>query len=144
MKELKLQNIELETFHGFLLSLKLKGRQNRHRMRIIKELEGAIETFQKDMRTLAEEFALKDEEGKPVVIREERDGQPVDTYDIEDQQQFAHERKVLQEEEFVLDGEKHKEELNTLLVAMDESETELSGNEAVIEQLIYERIENAL
>lgn len=144
MKELKLQNVELEPFHEFLLNLKLKGRQNRHRMRIIKELEGAIETFQKDMRTLAEDFALKDEDGKPVVIREERDGQPVDTYDIEDQQQFAHERKLLQEEEFVLDGEKYKEELNTLLVAMDESETELSGNEAVIEQLIYERIENAL
>ena len=144
MKELKLQNVELEPFHGFLLNLKLKGRQNRHRMRIIKELEGAIETFQKDMRTLAEDFALKDEDGKPVVIREERDGQPVDTYDIEDQQQFAHERKLLQEEEFVLDGEKYKEELNTLLVAMDESETELSGNEAVIEQLIYERIENAI
>lgn len=144
MKELKLQNVELEPFHGFLLNLKLKGRQNRHRMRIIKELEGAIETFQKDMRTLAEDFALKDEDGKPVVIREERDGQHVDTYDIEDQQQFAHERKLLQEEEFVLDGEKYKEELNTLLVAMDESETELSGNEAVIEQLIYERIENAI
>jgi hypothetical protein len=27
---------------------------------------------------------------------------------------------------------------------MDESETELSGNEAVVEQLIYERIEKAI
>lgn len=144
MKELKLKNLELESFHGFILNLKLKGKQNRHRMRIIKELELAMDAFKKDLKTLVEEFSLKDENGEPVVIQEERDGKPFVTYDIEDPQQFAHERTLLAEEEFTLDGNKFNEELQTLLVAMDESETELSGNEAVVEQLIYERIENAI
>ena len=144
MSELQLRKFELEGFHGFLLSLKLKGKQNRHRMRIIKELEVGMETFEKDMSTLAEEFALKDEDGNPVIIKKERDGELFDAYDIEDVQQFAKEQKDLSEELFKLDGEKYKEELQTLLVAMDESEIELSGNEAVVEQLVYERIEKAL
>ncbi|WP_161568780.1 DUF1617 family protein [Exiguobacterium sp. SH5S4] len=144
MNELQMKKFELEGFHGFLLGLKLKGKQNRHRMRIIKELESAMDAFQKDMSDLAEEFALKDEDGNPVIIKKERDGEMFDAYDIEDIQQFAKEKLDLSEETFVLDGKKYQEELQTLLVAMDESEIELSGNEAIIEQLVYERIEKAL
>lgn len=144
MKELKLKKFEMEALHSFLLNLKLKGKQNRHRMRIIKELEVGIESFEKDLKSLAEEFALKDEEGNPVLIKQEKDGQMFDVYDIEDPQQFARERQELIEEMFLLDAGKYEEELKTLLVAMDESETELSGNEAVVEQLIYERIETSI
>lgn len=144
MKELQMKNFELEAFHGFLLNLKLKGKQNRHRMRIIKEIESGIETFEKEMTTLAEEFALKDENGEPVIIKKERNGELFDAYDIEDSQQFAKEQRELSEELFKLDGNKYKEELQTLLVAMDESEIELSGNEAIVEQLVYERIEKAI
>lgn len=144
MKKLILKNFELEAFHGFLMTLKLKGRNNRHRMRLVKEIENGIESFQKETKSLADDYALKDAEGNPVIVKEERDGQFFDTYDIENPQQFQHERKILSEEEFVIDGDKYHEELKTLLVAMDESETELSGNEAVVEQLIYERIENAI
>ena len=144
MKELQLHNFELVAFHGFLLQLKLKGRQNRHRMRVVKEIQEAITNFEEEKRVLAVEFALKDENGEPVVVKEERDGQTFDVYDIEDTQRFDHERKLLEEEHFKLDAEKYEEELKTLLVAMDESETELSGNEAVVEQIIYERIETSI
>ena len=144
MKELRIKKIELEAFHGFVLDLKLKGKQNRHRMRVLKEIETALDQYNKDMTSLAEEFSLKDEEGKPVVVRRERNGESFDTYDIDDYATFVKEQTELNEETFVMDGEKYNEEFKTLLVAMDESETELSGNEAVIEQLIYERIEKAI
>lgn len=144
MKELRIKKIELEAFHGFVLGLKLKGKQNRHRMRVLKEIETALDQYNKDMTSLAEEFSLKDEEGKPVVVRRERNGESFDTYDIDDYATFVKEQTELNEETFVMDGEKYNEELKTLLVAMDESETELSGNEAVVEQLIYERIEKAI
>ena len=144
MKELRIKKIELEAFHGFVLGLKLKGKQNRHRMRVLKEIETALDQYNKDTTSLAEEFSLKDEEGKPVVVRRERNGESFDTYDIDDYATFVKEQTELNEETFVMDGEKYNEELKTLLVAMDESETELSGNEAVVEQLIYERIEKAI
>lgn len=144
MKELRIKKLELEAFHGFILGLKLRGKQNRHRMRVLKEIEAALDQYQKDLTSLAEEFSLKDEEGKPIIIKKERDGETFDAYDIDDFSGFIHEQKVLNEEDFILDSQKLQEELKTLLVAMDESETELSGNEAVVEQLIYERIEKAI
>lgn len=144
MKELRIKKLELEAFHGFILGLKLKGKQNRHRMRVLKEIETALDQYQKDLTSLAEEFSLKDEEGKPIIIKKERDGETFDAYDIDDFSGFIHEQKILNEEDFILDSQKLQEELKTLLVAMDESETELSGNEAVVEQLIYERIEKAI
>ena len=144
MKELRIKKLELEAFHGFILGLKLRGKQNRHRMRVLKEIEAALDQYQKDLTSLAEEFSLKDEEGKPIIIKKERDGETFDAYDIDDFSGFIHEQKILNEEDFILDSQKLQEELKTLLVAMDESETELSGNEAVVEQLIYERIEKAI
>lgn len=144
MKELRIKKLELEAFHGFILGLKLRGKQNRHRMRVLKEIETALDQYQKDLTSLAEEFSLKDEEGKPIIIKKERDGETFDAYDIDDFSGFIHEQKILNEEDFILDSQKLQEELKTLLVAMDESETELSGNEAVVEQLIYERIEKAI
>lgn len=144
MKELRIKKLELEAFHGFILGLKLRGKQNRHRMRVLKEIETALDQYQKDLTSLAEEFSLKDEEGKPIIIKKERDGETFDVYDIDDYSGFVHEQTMLNEEDFILDSQKLQEELKTLLVAMDESETELSGNEAVVEQLIYERIEKAI
>lgn len=144
MKELRIKKLELEAFHGFILGLKLRGKQNRHRMRVLKEIEAALDQYQKDLTSLAEEFSLKDEEGKPIIVKKERDGETFDAYDIDDFSGFIHEQKILNEEDFILDSQKLQEELKTLLVAMDESETELSGNEAVVEQLIYERIEKAI
>lgn len=144
MKELRIKKLELEAFHGFILGLKLRGKQNRHRMRVLREIETALDQYQKDLTSLAEEFSLKDEEGKPIIVKKERDGETFDAYDIDDFSGFIHEQTILNEEDFILDSQKLQEELKTLLVAMDESETELSGNEAVVEQLIYERIEKAL
>jgi len=144
MKELVFRKSELSSVKGILLSFKLKGKQSRLRMRLVREIDSAITELDKEEQLLLDENALKDDQGEFVKIKREVNGQMLDYYDFDDEAAFIREMKLLFEEPVVVDQEKFKEELEMILTAIDESDGELSGQEAIAHDLLYQKISDSL
>lgn len=144
MKELTFMKSELASVRGILLSFKLKGKQSRLRMRLVREIDSAITELDKEEQLLLDENALKDDQGEFVKIKREVNGQMLDYYDFDDEAAFIKEMKLLHDEPVVVDQEKFKEELEVILTAIDEFDGELSGQEAIAHDLLYEKIADSL
>lgn len=144
MKELTFMKSELASVRGILLSFKLKGKQSRLRMRLVREIDSAITELDKEEQLLLDENALKGEDGEFVKIKREVNGQMLDYYDFDDEAAFIKEMKLLHDEPVVVDREKFKEELEVILTAIDEYDGELSGQEAIAHDLLYEKIVDSL
>lgn len=144
MKELKFMKTELTPVRDILASFKLKGKSSRLRMRLLGEVENHIEAYMKEEQLLLKEYALADENGELVKIKVEVDGQMIETYDFEDEEAFMSELKILRNEFITIDHEKFKEELEIVLEAIDNSEIELSGQEAVAHSLLYDKIDEVI
>ncbi|WP_215085376.1 DUF1617 family protein [Exiguobacterium sp. s78] len=144
MKELTFKKVELEALNKLLLSFKLKGKPSRLRMRIVRLVQETMDEFKKDHHRLIDEYALKDDKGDFVLIKKEYNGEMQEFHDFDDEQGFKKEYATLNSELFIIDTEKYKEELFVILTAIDENEEVLSGQEAIIHDLVYEKISDAL
>lgn len=144
MKELTFMKSELSSVKGIFLSFKLKGKQSRLRMRLVREIDLALAELDKEEQLLLDENALKDDQGEFVKIKREVNGQMLNYYDFDDEAAFIKEMKLLHDEPVVVDQEKYKEELEVILVAIDEFDGELSGQEAIAHDLLYEKIADSL
>ncbi|WP_214771262.1 hypothetical protein [Exiguobacterium sp. s133] len=144
MKELKFMKTELAPVRDILASFKLKGKSSRLRMRLLGEVENHIDAYAKEEQLLLKEYALADENEELVKIKVEVDGEMIETYDFEDEEAFMSELKILRSESITIDHEKFKEELAIVLDAIDNSEIELSGQEAVAHSLLYDKIDEAI
>lgn len=144
MKELTFMKSELASVRGILLSFKLKGKQSRLRMRLVREIDSALAELDKEEQLLLDENALKDDQGEFIKIKREVNGQMLDYYDFDDESAFIKEMKLLHDEPVVVDQEKFKEELEVILTAIDEFDGELSGQEAIAHDLLYQKISDSL
>ena len=60
---MRIQNSEIEEFATFILSLKLKGSENRMRSRLVKKLQDHLKVIQEEHKELLDEYCKKDEKG---------------------------------------------------------------------------------
>ena len=144
MKELAFFKQELKAVNEILVGFKLKGKESRLRMKLVRAINSHLDEFEADEKQLFEEYVIKGEDGAPVEISREVDGKTVSTFDFEDEPKFLEELKVLHTEKVTLDPKDLKESLDVILTAIDEFDGELSGQEAIAHDLLYEKISDSL
>lgn len=144
MKELKFLKQELAPVRDILLALKLKGKSSRLRMKLVREINTHIEEFTTDEKQLFEEYVLKGEDGEPLKIKKEVDGETKELFDFDDEPKFLEELQVLHTESISIEADQLKDSIEVILDALDQSEEELSGLEALSHDLLYEKLEKAI
>lgn len=144
MKELKFLKQELAPVRDILLGLKLKGKSSRLRMKLVREINTHIEEFTSDKEQLIDEYALKGEDGELLKIKKEIDGETKEFFDFEDEPKFFEELEVLHAESISIEVDQIKDSIEVILDALDQSEEELSGFEALSHDLLYEKLEEAI
>lgn len=144
MKELKFLKQELAPVRDILLGLKLKGKSSRLRMKLVREINTHIEEFTTDEKQLFEEYVLKGEDGEPLKIKKEVDGDTKELFDFDDEPKFLEELQVLHTESISIEADQLKDSIEVILEALDQSEEELSGLEALSHDLLYEKLEKAI
>ncbi|MCM2983846.1 hypothetical protein M3599_23410 [Niallia circulans] len=106
----------------FLYNLTLKGKQSRHRSRLVKAMQEKWKEVVEEEQELLKEYAGVDEEGNP----KKKDGQ----YDIKDVKGFKEQQKELFDEEFILEGGDATGYLKTVKEIVFDYDEEVSGKDA--------------
>ncbi|MFD0712296.1 DUF1617 family protein [Paenibacillus sp. GCM10027626] len=96
---MKLLAYELNPFIEFLYHLKLAGKTSRMRSRLLAVLSELAQRHESEVNKLVQEYAEKDEQGKPFIVEEEKGSY----YKIANMEQFNKEYQELAQEEIVLD-----------------------------------------
>lgn len=125
---MKIKNSEVEEFATFLLSLRLKGVENRMRNRLIKVIQNHLKLIQEEHKELLDEYCKKDNDGEFKTITKE--GRTF--YDIDDVKGFQIEFDLLMKECLVIPNDQAN--LNMLLKVKDiilNCDQEFSGNDAL-------------
>lgn len=124
---MRINNFELKHFANFLISLKLSGKESRMRTRFCKLLGEQMKQFEDERSLLIDQYAEKDNKGRPVVVEE--NGQRL--YKIADREGFNRDFDILHREEFII---AHTEERIEMLRAVKEIvlnvDMEFKGEEA--------------
>lgn len=131
--KLEIKNAYLKDIIDLLFDLSLKGKESRHRSKLINLLNDRLKEVEEDRVELAKEHAEKDEEGEPVV-EDKR-------YKIKDLDSFKDELNELFDEPFIIEGENNKLMLKTVSRALSNTDKEFSGAEAVIYNYLCEQLE---
>jgi len=133
--QVKIENAKLKQVIDLLFDLSLKGKQSRHRTKLIKLLNERLVEYQKDFKELLTEHCNLDENGNPKTTP---DGQ---RWDVKDVDTFIKDKKELDEEVFVIEGGNYHGMLITVKEVLLNCEKEFSGQEAMIYDYICERFE---
>lgn len=131
----RIENRYLKPSIDLLFNLSLRGKQSRHRTRFIKLLNERLVQVEEERKQLAEEFAEKDEDGKPIVED--------DRYKIvgENRGQFQKEFEGLMSEDFVIEGENFQETLEVVRDILLNCDEYFSGEQAFVYDYICEQFE---
>ena len=131
----RIENRYLKPSIDLLFNLSLRGKQSRHRTRFIKLLNERFVQVEEERKQLAEEFAEKDEDGKPIVED--------DRYKIvgDNREQFQKEFEELMSEEFVIEGENFKETLEVVRDILLNCDEYFSGEQAFVYDYLCEQFE---
>ncbi len=121
---------------GFLYNLSLKGKQSRHRTRLVNALQDKHKLIAAEELEIIKEFAGVDKEGKP--NQTEKGG-----FDIKDVEGFKKQQDELFEEMFILEGGDNHGMLKTVKSIVFDYDEEVSGREAVVYDHLCEAFENA-
>lgn len=135
--KVEIKNGLLQESIQLLYGLSLKGKQSRHRTRFIKKLTERVKEVEEERMKLAEEYARKDDEGKPIM---KKGGEE---YDIPDENVSSLIKDVeeLYNEVLVIEGGDNKETLETVHKILEETDEEFRGREAVIYDYLCEQFE---
>lgn len=131
--KVKIENRYLGLAANLLFSLSLKGKQSRHRTKFIKLLNDRLREVEEQRIELAKEFAVKDEEGKPIVKDE--------AYEIADMLAFTKEVEELYSEEMVIEGGDYQGMLKTVKDVLLNCDVAFSGQDAIIYDYLCEQFE---
>src|SRR5690625_1793834 len=130
--EVRITNHIINESIEFLFKLKLKGKDSRHRSRLIKRLNEHMENVSEEYKELLKQHCNLDENGEPKTTE---DG---DKYDIKDLDAFAKDRTDLFNEEIVIDDTNSQVMLKTVRKILSDYDGELSGREAVLYDYLCE------
>jgi|GEM_PF-1173687 len=120
---------------NLLAQLSLKGKQSRHRSKLIKELNTRFEEVVEDEKALLKQHCHLDAEGEPKKTNEDRN------WDVKDEEAFAADRKELLEEKLVLEGGNITGYLKTMRDVLLNCEVEWSGTDAAIYDYLCDELE---
>lgn len=136
---IKMKNNELNLVIGFLMELKLRGRESRMRTRLVKQLQ----TYYSDLvleeqQQLIEEHGERDDKGELIARPMElEDGTTASEYSIKDVATFNKEVNELFSEEYIIEiTEENRLMLETVSEAVFDYDEEINGLKA----LQYDRI----
>ena len=131
----RIENRYLKQAIDLLFNLSLRGKQSRHRTRFIKLLNERFVQVEEERKQLAEEFAEKDKDGKPIVEN--------DRYKIvgDNREQFQKEFEELMSEDFVIEGENYKETLEVVKDILLNCDEYFSGEQAFVYDYLCEQFE---
>lgn len=136
---IKMKNNELNLVIGFLMELKLKGRESRMRTRFVKQLQTYYsDLILEEQQQLIEEHGERDENGELIMRPMElEDGTTASEYSIKDVPTFNKEVTELFNEEYVVEvTEENRLMLETVSEAVFDYDEEINGLKA----LQYDRI----
>lgn len=133
--EFKIENGKIAGAINLLSKLSLKGKQSRHRSKMIKDLNAQLQDVAEQEKVLLKDHCRLDEKGEP---KKTEDGLHWDVKDID---AFAADRKDLYEEKFILEGGNAWGYLGTVKEVLLESELEWSGEEAAIYDYLCDEFE---
>lgn len=111
---------------NFFYDMPLKGRQSRHRSKLLNKLTEHLATVTEDEKALLKEHCNLDDVGEPKRIIE--DGREL--WDLKDPVAYSKERQELLAECFILDGGANEAIIRTLATALDEYAGDLQGEAA--------------
>lgn len=130
----KIENMYLEGAISLLLDLPLKGKESRNRTKFRKMLLDQYKEVDESKIELGKEHAKKDKGGKPII---KKGG----IFDIKDNEALLKDVNELLNESIIIEGENNKDMLLTVKKALEESEKEWSGSEAIIYDYLCEQFE---
>ena len=131
----RIENRYLKQAIDLLFNLSLRGKQSRHRTRFIKLLNERFVKVEEERKQLAEEFAEKYKDGKPIVEN--------DRYKIvgDNREQFQKKFEELMSEDFVIEGENYKETLEVVKDILLNCDEYFSGEQAFVYDYLCEQFE---
>ncbi|WP_079708007.1 DUF1617 family protein [Paraliobacillus ryukyuensis] len=131
--QVTIKNAQIGQAIDLLFHLALKGKESRHRTKLIKLLAERLKEVEEQRKVLAEEYANKDGEEKPII----KD----DKYEIGDQDAFQLDIQELYDEEIVIEGGDNQGMLETIKKVLDNCDKDFSGKEAVIYDYLCDQFE---
>jgi hypothetical protein len=138
---MRINNFEVKEFVGFLVSLKLSGKESRMRTRFCRLLGEHIKQYEDERSLLIEQYAEKDSDGKPVIV----DDGGREVYKITDSEAFNREFGILHREEFII---AHSEDRIEMLKAIKDIvlnvDMEFDGENAFIYDRWCEIVEEVI
>ncbi|SER00402.1 hypothetical protein SAMN05216232_3933 [Virgibacillus subterraneus] len=133
--KLTVENVKLIPTINLLSELSLKGKESRHRSKIINELKGRAQEVTEQEAELIKEHSYLDDEGNP---KKTDDGKG---YNIKDMDAFVKDTNELYSEVFVLEGGNFTDPLKTIKQVLLNSDKEWKGQEAEIYDYLCEQLE---
>lgn len=135
--KLQIVNKDLAGSLEMLKGLPLRGKQSRHRSKLVKILQKNLDEVVEQEMEIVNEHAHKDDNGNPKTLLE---GQ---FWDLKDQVAFAKDRNELLNEVAIVEGGANEEMLKTVYRLLEECDQEFSGNSAEIYDMICEQLEES-
>lgn len=137
--KVKLKNKHLIEATQFLQELRLKGSESRARTKFVELLDRSIDCLGRSEIELVKEYAILGEDGE---IEFGENG----TYNLRENvaEEFFTEKAKLFEETAEIEGGTYTTHLETMLKILEECDIELSGEQAVLYDVLCEAFEEAV
>lgn len=130
--KITLKNNDLIPVIDFLKNMPIKGKDSRHRSKLVKQLQAALDGLIEAEKELISEFGLLDENNELI---------PAEKQDTEAVKEFQKEQKVLYDEEVVIEGGVFAKNFDEMPRILNEYEGELSGAQAEIYDRLLDEME---
>ena len=136
---LTLKNNELAPAINFLSGLELAPKASRCRSKLIKKLMEKYEEFSEDEKNLFEKYGERDDDGELVKTGEKN-------YKLvpETAKECLAEQQLLIDEEVMISLDEIKEKVKYLVSKLDKLDVKLAGNDAVIYDVIMDKLEEEI
>lgn len=115
--------------------LSLKGKQSRHRSKMMKELSVQLKEVAEQEQVMLKEHCHLDEDGEPKKKNHDQE------WDVKDVKEFSKDRNELYDEEFVLEGGNVTGYLKTVKEVLLNCELEWAGAEAEMYDYLCDEFE---
>lgn len=135
-KLLKFKNNELVNVANFLVSIPLKSKASRARTALVQKLSLKNDEFRKFQKELLEKYAQKDDSGE--LIQDENGSYP---WIKETKAEAVEAFTELNHEEVYINIEEYRPNMKLLSLALDDLDVALSGQEAVVYNLLMDQLE---
>ena len=136
---LTLKNNELAPVINFLTALELSPKASRCRSKLVKKLMEKYEEFSEDEKNLFEKYGERDDDGELIKTDEQKYKLVPDTA-----KECLTEQQLLIDEEVMITLDEIKEKVKYLVTKLDKLDVKLAGNDAVIYDVIMDKLEEEI